>query len=338
MRKELWLMAAAVLLSAGPLQAAEKGSAQATAVAAASASAEVQPVEPSPYWLGIDVFSATPALRSQLGLPAKEGLVIEGMVPGGPADKGGLKLYDVLMKAGGRKLTGIADLMHAVAEAKESKLAFELIRGGKPQTVTVALGKRPVGWVAGAASPSDAGAMAKLLERLRREGGEGPVQFRFVRPGLILPPGAPLRPKLPDNTAVVITREGDKPAKIVVTQGDKKWEITEDEINKLPEPLRGLVEQMLGRGFFGLAGPGLPLPGAERPDARRGDVFFSTGPGDSRMEKRLDELSRQVDQLRKAVEKMRPAPPPPASPPANPPSESEHETDPPSPPEGAGPV
>ncbi len=338
MAKALWLIVAAALLSAGPLQAADSGQAvpvtlsgnltvePAAAVVTISGSIEDGKAEPSPYWLGINVVSATPALRSQLGLTEKQGLVVEALVPGGPADKAGLKLYDVLMKADGGRLTGIADLLHAVTAAKEPKLTFDLIRGGKPQTVTVALGKRPEGWTAGAASPSDAGAMAKLLERMRREGGEGPVQFRFFRPGLILPPGAPLGPKLPENTSVVISRAGDKPAKIVVTQGGQKWEITEGEINKLPESLRPLVEQMLGRGSFGLAVPGLPLPGAERPDASRGEVLSPPSPGELRLEKRLDELSRQVDQLRKTLEKTRPAP---AAPPANPPPESQQESDPP---------
>ena len=96
-----------------------------------------------------------------------------------------------------------------------------------------------------------------MIERLRSEGG-GP------RGNALLPPrrdpAAPrpaVEPQLPDNTSVVITREGDKPAKIVVKQGEQKWEITEDEINKLPESLRPAVEQMLGRGnvTFAIAGP-----------------------------------------------------------------------------------
>ena len=112
---------------------------------------------------------------------------------------------------------------------------------------------------------------------------------------------------------MAITREGDKPAKIVVKQGEQKWEITENEINKLPESLRPAVEQMLGHGDLTFATPGVPMIGEERPEAR--------------LEKRLDELSRQVDQLRKALEQGRGAPPREAAPPANPP---------PPPPQGGG--
>ncbi|MGO8690234.1 MAG: S1C family serine protease [Thermoguttaceae bacterium] len=311
MWKKLCLLLAA-LCCAGPLQAGE--SAEATA-AVAVASADSPPAPASPYWLGVEVFTVSPALRAQLGLADREGLVVEAMPPGSPAEKAGVKLYDVLVKAGGKKVEDVGNLVAAMMEAKDGKLTLEVIRGGKPQTIVVTLGKRPKGWLSQPTTPGDPGDLAKLVERLRREGGEGPVQLRFFRPGVILPPRAPLLlySKLPENTSVAITREGDKPAKIVVKQGEQKWEITENEINKLPESLRPAVEQMLGHGDMTFAAPGVPMIGEERPEAR--------------LEKRLDELSRQVDQLRKALEQSRGAPPRGAAPPASPP---------PPPPQGGG--
>ncbi len=323
MSRIFWLMAAMGLLCAGPLPAQETKQPATTASAAAAAVSgpEAQPARTSP-WLGVEVSRVSPALRSQLGLPEKQGLVVEALTAGGPAEKAGVKLYDVLMKADGKNVADVADLLHAMKEAKEDKLALEVVRGGKPQTISVALGHRALaaeGWGNTAfATPSeaDAEALAKLMERLRREVGGGPMEFRFSRPGLILPPGGPLALKLPENTSVVVTREGDKPAKIMVKQGDKKWEITEDEINKLPEALRPVVEQMLGLGPFSFPetsgalpepSPGGPLP--LRSEARHGDMLVPALPGESRLEKRLDDLSRQVEQLRKAVEQSRPAHP-----------------------------
>ena len=227
MWKKLCLLLAA-LCCAGLLQAGE--SAQATA-AVAVASADSPPAPASPYWLGVEVFTVSPALRAQLGLADREGLVVEAMPPGSPAEKAGVKLYDVLVKAGGKKVEDVGNLVAAMMEAKDGKLTLEVIRGGKPQTIVVTLGKRPKGWVSQPTTPGDPGDLAKLVERLRREGGEGPVQLRFFRPGVILPPRAPLLlySKLPENTSVAITREGDKPAKIVVKQGEQKWEVTENE-------------------------------------------------------------------------------------------------------------
>ena len=86
--------------------------------------------------------------------------------------------------------------------------------------------------------------------------------------------------KLPANTSVSVTREGDKPAKIVVQRGEQKREVGENEINKLPEDLRGVVEQMVGRGKVWIGRPSGPQPVTPKtPETRRGDVFYSAVPG-----------------------------------------------------------
>ncbi len=83
-----------------------------------------------------------------------------------------MKLYDVLVKAGGKKLEDIGNLVGRHDGSQRGKLTLDLIRGGKPQTVTVTLGKRPQGLGRPAAVAERPGALAKLLERLRREGAK----------------------------------------------------------------------------------------------------------------------------------------------------------------------
>jgi hypothetical protein len=55
-------------------------------------------------------------------------------------------------------------------------------------------------------------------------------------------------PKLafPDDLSVTVTREGNKPVKIDVRQGDKNWQVTGDDLAKLPEKVRPHIEAMLG--------------------------------------------------------------------------------------------
>jgi hypothetical protein len=309
-------MVAAALCWSGPLQAAEAGQPKPGNVFYVAAGAEPEAVAASPYWLGVEVFTVSPALKAQLGLADKEGLVVEAITPGGPAEKAGVKLYDVLVKAGGKKVEDVSNLVVAMTEAKDGKLALDVIRSAKPLSITVTLEKRPKGWLGRPPAASDPEALAAMIERLRIGGG-GPVQMRFFRPGVILPPRAPLllNVKLPENTSVIITREGDKPATIVVKQGEQQWETTENELGKIPESLRPAVQQMLGRGNVTFAMPGPAMIGQERPEAG--------------LEKRLDDLSRQVDQLRKALEQARGGAPHEAPPAASPP--------PPPPPGGAAP-
>ena len=43
-------------------------------------------------------------------------------------------------------------------------------------------------------------------------------------------------------------RSGKNPAKISVSRGDEKWNLTDQELNKLPDDVRPFVERMLGGG------------------------------------------------------------------------------------------
>ena len=66
---------------------------------------------------------------------------------------------------------------------------------------------------------------------------------------------------LPDNFSITFHRDGKKPGTVTVTRGDDKWEVKEDELNKLPDDVRPIAERMMGAGPFNLqlqGGPGGP--------------------------------------------------------------------------------
>jgi hypothetical protein len=153
--------------------------------------------------------------------------------------------------------------------------------------------------------------MEKWLQGMwpENENGRPPLRFRFVHPGMILPPGVAVAPPLPADMSVVISKEGDQPAKIVVRRGAEKWEVTEQNLDKLPADVRTHIEGMLGRGAMGFVGAPLPLqemgpesgvekrraPKAGAPAPARSDWF-------ERMEKRLDEMNGRLDKLFEEVE------------------------------------
>jgi serine protease Do len=78
-------------------------------------------------------------LRSAVGLPDREGLLVRGVVAGSPAERAGLERGDLLVSAGGRPLTAIDDLLDALEAAGET-LELGLVRGTDEREVTVALG------------------------------------------------------------------------------------------------------------------------------------------------------------------------------------------------------
>jgi serine protease Do len=78
-------------------------------------------------------------LRSAVGLPEREGLLVRGVVSGSPAERAGLERGDLLVSAAGRPLTSIDELLDAL-EAAGGTLELGLVRGADERTVTVALG------------------------------------------------------------------------------------------------------------------------------------------------------------------------------------------------------
>jgi hypothetical protein len=291
--------------------------------------------QPGEYWLGVAVVPPNVALRAQLGLSeADGGLVIENLVPDGPAAKAGIRQFDVLLKAGGTPLREIGDLAGQIEKSKESKMPVDLIRGGKRQTVAVTPAKRPVESLAkieeGARPEGETGRARRLLEELLPgHSGLERWELHFLHPGQILPPGAPLArgaakdvhvtvktaATLPDGYKVEIVREDHKPAKISVTrnEGDKetwKWEGSEAELGKLPEKIRPEVERLVHRNPMWLDIMVAPEVGS----AVGNGVAPEVRPllPEPRLEKRLSEMSRQIEELRKKIDRLQAPPAKPA--------------------------
>jgi membrane-associated protease RseP (regulator of RpoE activity) len=272
------------------------------------------PAEPSEYWLGIECLPVPGAVRAQLNLPEKQGLLVERIAPNSPAAKAGIEQYDILVKTGDKLLTEPRDLVEAVQAAKDGKLAIELIRGGQHKTIEATPAKRPeeARQPVGAGmmpAPGDWETMQKWLDQMTRmQGGEegegrGPLHFRLVRPGAILPPNVFAESPLPPNVSIAVSKEGDQPAKIVVKRGDEKWEVTEKELDKLPADVRPHVEHMLGHGgLVGALQRDMPAP----PPGVHIEPSFNVVPGqlENRLEKRLEAMDRRIDKLMRAVEEM----------------------------------
>ena len=100
-------------------------------------------IKPSDHWVGLQCGRMDAALRVQLGLDEDEGVLVEAVVEESPAAKAGVEKYDVLIKAGDRKVTKVQDLIDEVDKVKEGKLSVELIRKGKKKTVELTPEKRP---------------------------------------------------------------------------------------------------------------------------------------------------------------------------------------------------
>lgn len=252
--------------------------------------ADEQPEKPqaTDYWIGVRCAEVPELLRAQLDLPEGQGVLIDQVIADAPAEQAGLKTFDVIISAAGKKAATPRDVADAVAQADGDELKIDYLRAGKQHTVAVRPALRP-----GAVTREhDQRSVRQWFENL----GEGPLSMRFLHPGTVLPPGVSVAPSLPNDMTVTIEKHGEKPAKITVKQGDKTWQAGEESLDKLPEEARNYVQRMLGLAAFEMRFS--PPPGVEPPHdpAQQGL--------EERLDRRLDEMNRQIEQLRKIIEKL----------------------------------
>ena len=93
-------------------------------------------------FLGIESTRADSTLREQLGLPRGVGLVVQRVVPDSAA-AAVLQKHDILTKLGDQLLVSSGQLGILVSsKAPGTEVTLTLLRGGKEQTITLALGER----------------------------------------------------------------------------------------------------------------------------------------------------------------------------------------------------
>jgi S1-C subfamily serine protease len=110
-------------------------------------------------YLGIEGGTITAEYAKTLNLPVKEGVIVQTVVKGGPADKAGLeggttsatiegaqvKLGgDIITEVNGKKINGMEEIVELVNEDNPGdEVELTILRGGQTKHATVTLGKRP---------------------------------------------------------------------------------------------------------------------------------------------------------------------------------------------------
>jgi len=315
MRRHSWMSrggwlcgVVAMLLLTSAAQADEPAQGRRVRVGPMELEVELDPVELSDYWIGLACQTLPDQMRKDMDLEEDEGILVLDVVDDSPAEKAGFKKDDVLVKAGDKRLAKVQDLIDVVDAAKdENEVAIKLIRNGEPLTLKVTPTKRPEELRLPRLRKSDDPRWPEGIKEFYEKFAPG-KRFRFFHPGWILPRPFPF--SLPGNMTIAITKEGDQPAKIKVTKDGEKWEVTEDELDELPEEVRQHVERMLGRPWR--------IPGGkvevfdfvpeEWPTLPRIEVLPKVRP-EAPLEKRLEEMKRELEQLRESIDELRKARP-----------------------------
>jgi serine protease Do len=101
-------------------------------------------------YLGIQMRVPQPGQPALAG----EGVVVDEIVPGSPAEDAHLQKGDVIRKFDGHEVKSFADLRNFISQADlNKKVELEIVRGGKPMTVATQIREQPVGYQTGRVTP-----------------------------------------------------------------------------------------------------------------------------------------------------------------------------------------
>jgi serine protease Do len=150
-------------------------------------------------YIGVDLHELDTDLQRSLRLGTASGVLVEDVTAGSPAERAGLKRYDVITAVDGRGVRGTSELIRNIASREPgTTVALQVAREGRTQQVEVQLAERPLRDEPEKASPaaptkdSERGIGLSVQELTRQ------VRTRFKLPdalsGVLVTRVAPLSP------------------------------------------------------------------------------------------------------------------------------------------------
>ncbi|WP_397475621.1 S1C family serine protease [Pusillimonas sp.] len=95
-------------------------------------------------WLGIEPQDITPDLAKAFGLERSDGVVVAGVLRGGPAAGAGLRVGDIVLAVGSEPVVDTIGFLNQIASLEpESKIEAKILRAGRQRVVPIQVGARP---------------------------------------------------------------------------------------------------------------------------------------------------------------------------------------------------
>ena len=88
--------------------------------------------------IGVELENPTAALRAQLGLKPKQGMVVRRVLPDMPAATAGLQAFDIILQANQKPVSGVEQLQRAIQQAGgKGSVKLKILRRGQPLSLDV---------------------------------------------------------------------------------------------------------------------------------------------------------------------------------------------------------
>jgi len=95
-------------------------------------------------WLGVEPLQITPELAETFGLQQTEGVIVTGVLQGGPAAKAGLKPGDVIARVAGQEVGNVSELLTRIAALPPGQNArIDIVRRNQAMSLEVVPAQRP---------------------------------------------------------------------------------------------------------------------------------------------------------------------------------------------------
>ena len=178
-------------------------------------------------WLGVTIQDLKGDLADYYGVEGKSGVMVADVVPGDPADKAGIKPKDIITEVNGKKVDTSRDLTNLAAMLTVGETAeVTILRDGKPQTLEVKIGKRPL-------------TMAALSQNHRQQ-KEGEYGFEVTE----LTPEIARRFNINETSGVIVVgvAPNSKAEAAGVKQGDLIVEVNRANVDSVAD-FKKLIDQ-----------------------------------------------------------------------------------------------
>lgn len=107
-------------------------------------------------WLGITIQDVTEELAKGFGVTEREGVLVGGVMPGGPAEAAGLKAGDIIVEFAGVAIRETPDLQRRVASVTPGKPTdVTVLREGQRTSLRVTIGEMPSDEPVASATPDE---------------------------------------------------------------------------------------------------------------------------------------------------------------------------------------
>lgn len=188
-------------------------------------------------WLGITMQELDENTAKAVGLKDTAGVLVAHVIPGDPADKGGLKIGDVIMKLNGQAVDGSNTLLGRIASLRPGeKIQLGVWRQNRMTELTITLGERKPNFVAEQQNKSPKAQAAAVVLGLSLRPVEGGEEAQAL--GL----------QKPQGLVVLEVQAGRPAAQIDILPGDVVIEANQQAVNTV-EQLKTLVGESRQKGL-----------------------------------------------------------------------------------------